>query len=208
MKTVIEISALEQGAVEIMFADGTSLLANHDLVRRYGIKASLDIDDDTLDKLINEVGDDQCYEAALRLIEFRPRSENELKQRLLSKHAYSTAAIDRALQRLKTSGLLNDRVFAEAWANDRIKFKPRSRFMIQRELMHKGVSLEDIAGAIDDINDSENAYLTGLKKARLLQSSDRLKFYSRLSSYLARRGYSAEVVHTVVNRLWREISQK
>ena len=208
MKTIAKITMLEQGVAEITFADGTSLHIGRDLVSRYGLKTSGNIDDKTLDRIIGETDGGQCYEAALRYIEFQPRSENELKRRLLSRHVYSTAAVDRALQRLKTSGLLNDRAFAEAWANDRIRLKPRSRYMIQRELMQKGVSTEDIAGATDDIDDSASAYQSGLKKALLLRSDDRVKFSRRLSAFLARRGYSGEVVRSVVNRLWREISQK
>lgn len=199
---------VEQGKAEIRFADGTSLQADCKLILRYGLKASVDIDDNTLDKLIDETEGDGCYEAALRFIELRPRSEIELKRRLLAKHAYSTAAVDRVLQRMKNSGLLDDRAFAEAWANDRIRFKPRSRYMIQRELLQKGVSPEDIAVATTNIDDSASAYQTGLKKARILHSSDRLEFSRRLSAYLARRGYSSEVVRSVVNRLWSEITPK
>ena len=208
MKTIVEINPLEKGVAEVRFGDGTSLQLARDLVARFKLKVSGEIDEERLDRIIEESEGGGCYEAALRYIEFRPRSENELKRHLLAKRAYSSAAVDRAIQRLKSNKLLDDRSFADAWVSDRIKFKPKSRFMIQRELAQKGLGAEDIAGATDDIDDSASAYQAGLKKARLLRSAGRLEFSRRLSAYLGRRGYSGDVVRSVVTRLWQEIEQK
>jgi regulatory protein len=207
MKTIIDITQSASGMVDVMFDDNTSLSIARETVHRAGLKVSQSIDDGTLDKLLYEADGGKCYDAALRYLEFRARSESELKRHLLSKH-YSTAAVGRALERLKKSKLLDDRSFAEAWVNERITFKPKSRLMIQRELMQKGVSSEDIAGATDEVDDVSSAYQAGMKKAKLLRSASHLEFSKRLSAYLGRRGYSGEVVRSVVNRLWQEIAGK
>lgn len=204
MKTVIEITPAASGMANILFDDGTSLVVGHETIGRYGIKVGQTIDEITLEQIISEAGGDLCYEAALRCIESHQRSENEIRRHLLSKHLYSTAAIDHSIQRLKQNGLLDDASFAKAWVRDRIQFKPKSRLMIQYELMQKGISPDNIADATRDIDDFASAYQAGSKKARSLHSDDRFEFSRRLSAYLSRRGYTGEVVHEVVNRLWQE----
>ena len=208
MKTVIEIIPEESGMVNIIFDDGTSLTARREVIGRYGLEVSRMIDEITFDRIISEVDGGRCYEAALRYIEFRARSENELKRHLQSKHLYSTAAIEHSIYRLKQNGLLDDASFAKAWAHDRLQFKPKSRLMIQRELVRKGINPDNIDAATGDIDDSVSAYQAGVKKARLLHSNDRPEFTRRLSAYLSRRGYSGEVVRETVNRLRQENLQK
>jgi regulatory protein len=207
MKSIIDITVSGPGMVTLQFDDGTMLPVDRNIVSKYKLKASQVIDDITLDKLLDETDGGKCYEAALHYLEFRSRSENELKRHLLSKHIYSTTAIERTVERLKQSKLLNDRSFAEAWVNDRIKYKPKSRLMIQKELMQKGVSPEDIMVATGEVDDISSAYQAGRKKAVLLRSRDKLEFSRRLSAYLLRRGYSNEVTRSVVTRLWQEIEE-
>ena len=152
MKTVIEIVPATPGMVNIIFDDSTSLAANQEIVSHYEIEVSRIIDEATLGRIIDEADGGRCYEAALRYIESRARSADELKHHLLSRHLYSTAAIEHALNRLKQNGLLDDASFAKAWVEDRIQFNPKSRLMLQRELRQKGISPTEIATALSEID--------------------------------------------------------
>jgi len=208
MKTIIALIRSVSGMIDLKFDDNTTLSIDRNIVEKSGLKVSQRIDDGTLDKLLSEADGAKCYDAALRYLDFRSRSVDELKRHLLSKHIYSTAVIDRTIERLKNSKLLDDTAFAKAWVNDRIRYKPKSRLMIQRELMQKGISEDNIADATTGIDDVASAYQAGLKKAKLLRSEDHLKFSIHLSAYLGRRGYSGEVVRSVVNKLWLEMAGK
>lgn len=150
----------------------------------------------------------RCYELALRYLDFRPRSESELRKHLISKYKFDAEVVDLAVERLKRNKLLNDSAFAESWVNDRIAYKPKSRMMIRRELLQKGICDEIAEGATRLLDDSDSAYMSAVKKARLLHSLDRLEFFRRMTAYLGRRGYDGQVILKIVNKLWNEVSGK
>lgn len=143
-----------------------------------------------------------CYESALHFLDYRQRSEAELKNHLLHKRKYSASVVKAVVAKLKQIKLVDDRVFALNWVHDRVTFKQKSSLVIRHELLQKGVDAEVVERAIADVDDDANAFKAGLKKARLLVSADYLEFSKRLASYLARRGYSGEVVHRAIQALW------
>jgi regulatory protein len=149
-----------------------------------------------------------CYEAALRFLDYRPRSEAELKNHLLYKRKCSAAAVKLVLVKLKRIGLVDDRVFALNWVIDRVTFKQKSSTVIRHELLQKGIDVETVNLVIADINDEANALKAGLKKARLLGKFSLLEFSRRLAPYLARRGYGGEVIHKVIPLLWDAVNRE
>jgi regulatory protein len=157
-----------------------------------------------LDKLIKKDDADRCYEAALNYLEYRPRSEAELKQHLLYKKHFQGESVTNAIVRLKKLNLIDDRAFAENWARDRNAYRPKSRMMIKRELLQKGIDHDIADEATQGIEDPASAYKAGLKKAKLLKQLDYPQFSKRLAAYLARRGYAVDVVNGVTMRLWHE----
>lgn len=148
-----------------------------------------------------------CYEAALHFLDYRQRSEAELKNHLLLKRKYGADVVKSVLAKLRRIGLVDDRVFALNWVNDRVTFKQKSSMVIRHELLQKGVDVEIVDGAVAHVNDDANALKAGLKKARLLGNADYLEFSKRLSPYLARRGYSGEVVRRAIQALWQMVNR-
>ena len=148
-----------------------------------------------------------CYEAALRFLDYRPRSEAELRDHLLYKRKCSTAAVKLVLVKLKQIRLVDDRVFALNWVIDRVTFKQKSSNVIRHELLQKGIDVEIVNLVIADINDEANALIAGLKKARLLANLSYLEFSRRLAPYLGRRGYGGEVIHKAIPLLWDTVNR-
>jgi len=150
----------------------------------------------------------RCYEAALRFLDYRQRSEAELRNHLLYRRKYGVKAVKSVLDKLKQSGLVDDRAFALNWTLDRVTFKQKSRVIIRRELLQKGIDPEIANLVVADINDEDNALKAGIKKARLLGNNNFLEFSRRLGPYLGRRGYSGEVVHKVISLLWDTVNRE
>jgi regulatory protein len=149
-------------------------------------------------------GDDfgTCYEAALRYIEYRPRSGAEVRRHLQYKRKFSEESVSRVIAKLKELQLIDDRAFSESWARERVSHRHKSSLMIRHELMQKGVDaviIESVTGGIDD---EANALRAGVSKARQLVKLEYPEFYKRLASYLSRKGFGAELVQRVVKRLW------
>lgn len=150
----------------------------------------------------SEDGYSECYEAALHYIEYRPRSEAEVRRHLMYKRRFDEECVSRAVARLKKLKLIDDRAFSEMWARERVSHRHKSSLMVRRELMQKGVDGEIIERVTDNIDDDANALRAGMSKARQLMNLEYPEFYKRLAAYLSRKGYGAELVRGVVMRLW------
>lgn len=144
--------------------------------------------------------------AALRLLRHRPRSEHELRERLLDKD-HAPDAVDEALRRVRVWGLIDDAEFASEWVRGRRRRRGRSRGALERELREKGVAESHIAGAVSDIDESdEHEHATELVRARLARrtaasrrDADLQGERRRLVAFLARRGYPTGLAMTVVD---------
>jgi len=143
----------------------------------------------------------------LRFLEFRARSEDEVRRHLSQKGEFSDESIGKAIEKLKSVRLIDDEAFAEAWTKDRLTFRPRSRLMIKRELIQRGVDSDTADAATDEVDDRESAFQAGMKKARLLPRLEYPEFYKKLSAYLGRRGYGGEAIHSAVKRLWGDFNE-
>lgn len=144
--------------------------------------------------------------AALNFLSYRPRSESEVRSRLV-RRGFAGSEIDAVLVKLKEQGLISDTAFAEFWKDNRREFSPRSQFLTRLELRRKGVANEVIDQVVSSLDDSENAYRAGLVRAQRLPLSDRLIFRKRLGDYLRRRGFSYGVVSETVERIWQEMGE-
>jgi regulatory protein len=196
-----------RGKAIVIFDDGVQVEIDREIVKKTGICVGREIDSDSLDLSIREHNYEKCYDAALHFLEYRARSEEELRRHLLLKRKFDSESVTRSINKLKEVNLIDDKAFAESWTKDRISCRPKSRLMIKRELLQKGVDRETAAGVTDDIDDGESAFNAGIKKARLVRNLEYPEFYKRVAAYLGRRGYSGDVVYGAVTRLWKYICE-
>ena len=144
--------------------------------------------------------------AALRFLSYRARSEAEVRTRLLQR--FPTELVSQVLATLIHQGLINDSEFATLWTQSRDNHRPRSAFLIQRELRAKGVSPDLAAQAVADLDEDDAAYRAGQKYVRRLRDLDFQKFSSRLWAHLSRRGINSSTSRNAVTRLWAESDQQ
>lgn len=144
-----------------------------------------------------------AYMKALRYLDYRPRSRAEVR-RALEKHAVPAEVIEDVFKRLERSGLVNDERFAKDWVENRSEFRPRSRRALAYELHQKGLAESAIKKALEGLNEEALAYQAALKQSRHYQGYPMRDFRNKLGSYLARRGFSYEIIKNVVARVWDE----
>lgn len=161
--------------------------------------------DDKITELKNQDEQEVVYQKALRLLEHRPRAEEEIRRKLVGK-GISEEAIDHVIERLRRNNLVNDEQFAQAWVENRSAFRPRSRKALQYEMRQKGVSAPAIEQALAnlDTDEEELAYQAALKQSRRLNHLEKMDFRRKLSAFLARRGFGYETIAPVVERIWNE----
>ncbi|MBV9173284.1 MAG: RecX family transcriptional regulator [Chloroflexi bacterium] len=147
-------------------------------------------------------------DVALRYLATRPRTEREVRLRL-RRAAVEEADVERVLAQLRVHGLLDDAAFARYWVEQRQTFRPRGARLLQAELRQHGISSELASNAAGSVEDSvqEDAYRAAQKRARQLGSTDERTFTTRLSQFLARRGFEWDTIAPTVSRLWAETAQ-
>lgn len=139
---------------------------------------------------------------ALNLISYRQRTERELRQRLAER--FDGEVVDRAVERLKEQGLVDDVGFARAWSDSRTRNSPRSARALVREMTDKGIARSVADEAVRDLDDEETVRTAAAKFARRLAGADYDQFHRRLWQHLQRRGYIGSVARRAVSELWQE----
>jgi regulatory protein len=143
----------------------------------------------------------RAIQAALVFLAHRPRSEREVRDRL-RRGGYSSESIDAAIARLHDWRYLDDADFARRWVENRAMHRPRGRRLLQQELRQKGVDQETVREVIADADLDELAAAEKVARHRLAATSgeDPAAVRRRVSAYLARRGYSYDVVRSALER--------
>jgi len=187
-----------------VFVDGSfSFAIDGEVAGRVGLEVGQHLSADQIEELTQTSLFQNCLDAALRYLSYRPRSDAEVRQRL-RRHGFADDVVSRTITELEQRKLIDDVAFAHFWIDNRLSFSPRSRRLIKLELRQKGVAYQTADEVTGDLDDEVSAYEAALKKARVLAALDYGEFRRRLSGYLRRRGFSYEVVSTVVAGLWRE----
>jgi regulatory protein len=135
---------------------------------------------------------------AYRLLARRAHSEQGLAEKLLAK-GFTTAAVTRTIERLKTQGYLDD-IRLAADQVERLQARGFGSAAIKAKLAQKGLSADMVEQTLATGGNEQD-----VESARRLLASrfsaDALKqpqIYARAFRLLLRRGYSQEVVESVL----------
>ena len=107
------------------------------------------------------------------------------------------------LDRLTEVGLIDDRAYAQVWVRSRHTSQKLAGRALARELAAKGVDPELTEEALGSLSpESEEAAATALVRSKLssLRRADTRTRERRLAAVLGRKGYSPDVIYTVVRR--------
>jgi regulatory protein len=146
---------------------------------------------------------ERAYQQSLDFLSYRTRSEAEIRQHL-RKHMVAADVIEHTLDRLRSIRLADDSQFARAWVENRSTFRPRGRRALSWELKQKGIAAETAESALAGLDEDALAHEAGLKKAARLVDLEWDDFRTKLTGFLARRGFSYPVIAGAVSRLWDE----
>lgn len=148
----------------------------------------------------------RAFDRAVRLLARRPYSAAEIRRSLASKEI-APGVIDEVLARLESLGYVDDYAFAQYWVENRERFRPRGARALRYELRQKGIADAIIQQALDGLDSAESAYAAAHDQVRRLRGLDRRTFRTRLSGFLARRGFEYGTVREVVDRLIHEFDE-
>jgi regulatory protein len=189
--------------VALTFDLDVKLSISAPLAEERGLRPGVSLTQQDLAELQEEDSRRSAFEAAIRLLAYRPRSEGELRA-ALRKRSFTRAVIDDAIERLRGLGYIDDGAFARSYAESRQSARPRARWLLARELQSKGVDVEAIEAATVHLHDEEAAYEAATRRIRMLRDLEYPKYRERLGAFLTRRGFSYDIARQTIERCWSE----
>lgn len=155
-----------------------------------------EVDESEVERIKEAEGLSKLLESAFRLLAVRPRSEAELRERLLRK--YEIEGVEKTIAKLFEYGYLNDSDFAERWVAERQKKKGKRALYF--EMLKKGIKKETIELALEPVTgevEVESARELLVRK-RAYHSLPEPEKSQKQTRFLAARGFSYEVIKKVL----------
>ncbi len=205
MPVVTDITAQKRSAdIYNVFIDGEFVCGLSALeLSSAGVKVGLELSEDDVARLIAQSRGSKAFNAALRYLSYRSRSEHEVRDYLVRKD-YDDEIITATIDRLKQNEFVDDRAFAQSWLRSRQASAPRSQRVLRLELMKKRVPrdvIDSVLAEQDAGAETEALRRVAEKKLRLARfSQDKQK----LTQYLVAQGYSYGDVKGTLDELTRE----
>lgn len=143
---------------------------------------------------------------ALKVSNLRPRSVEELKEKLRDK-GFTQEVIDGVISEFAKKGVLNDSKFSKLWVESRMASNPKGASVLKQELKSKGVEDKTIESVLQAANKEYDEYKTvkelAEKRMFALRDLDKKTAKRRLFGYLKRRGFSFETIMKVMGENFR-----
>lgn len=185
----------------LIFIDGEFALGvAEEVIMNLGLRPHQPVSEAKLEEITFEEQVQEARKAALRLLEYRPRSREELGRRLRQKN-FPASATQRVLDRLEELGLVDDENFAQQLVRSLTRRRNLGKRAILDKLRRAGVSRDvaeaTIARELGDYDEVSRAQQATEKYLSRLAGLPPEKQRRRLQAYLLRRGFPYSVIDQV-----------
>ena len=140
----------------------------------------------------------RTLQRAVKLLAAKPRSVEELRERLLEKEWATEEAVEYALGKLAEYGYVNDERFAFGFASSRVRQKPIGRQRLARDLQTRKVSKETAEEALNlvyqETPEEELIARAIEKRVRLRGRPTTRQETKSLYDHLLRLGFSYDLI--------------
>lgn len=160
-----------------------------------------------IDKIIKSETSAKLFNACLKFLQVRPRSEKEIKDYLSKKiakaenlkfnEASQSPAILQVIRKLKKYNFIDDIEFAIWWIKSRIK-RAKGPRIIQAELANKGIEKSLIQTLLLRAPSAKKAAIELLnKKSKRWKNLPEVQFKKKVASFLSSRGFDWDTIQEI-----------
>lgn len=153
----------------------------------------------------------RTFQRAAKLLAAKPRSELELRERLLEGRYGSKSVVDEVIARLREYGYLDDQQFALSFASHKVKQKPTGRRRLERDLMIKKVDRAVAGEALDKVyaeTPEEELIDRAIEKRNRLRGRPQNRDEAKsLFDHLLRQGFGFDLVSDKVRAVSRTATE-
>lgn len=198
---IIKYKKKSNGRYSVFLEDGRELVLYEDIILKYDLLLRKEILEVDLDSILNDNLECDVYYVGLNLLRNRFRSKYELEE-LLKRKEYPLSMIEKAIEKLKKQGYLNDQLFAKSYISSQIVTTNHGPNRIQNELEKKHISNEIIQEALDVFSEEEqiikiNKVIDYRIKTNRSRGGTILK--NKIYHDLIELGYDSSIVNSCLN---------
>ncbi|MCC8128765.1 MAG: recombination regulator RecX [Clostridiales bacterium] len=193
----VEPSKHVRGRFLVFLDTGSLIKVGEQELLDFGLRPGLELEGETLQRLIASSEDTSARERAARMIGARPLSRAELVDKLVAKGEGRPQA-ERAADWLEELGALNDGEYARTVVRhyDRRGYGPQK---LREELYRRKIPRDCWAEALAEARPEEEAAADYLASRGAADASDPRSF-QRQANALRRRGFSWQAIRTVMGK--------
>lgn len=198
---VTEIRKIGKGNRYYLYVDDNLFgIIEAEILARHHMKQGLDIGEKELEKIKIENGDYACFNRGLAVLAKSMKSEKMLRDFLKGK-GYPLQCIDRAIDKLKEYGYIDDESFCENYIATYSSSKSKRK--IKYELLSKGVDEQIIEEKLATFEDEEEeAVCRRLAEKYLRNKEFDLKTKQKYFNSMLGKGFD----YTLILKMWEEIT--
>ena len=177
------------------------LTVDNGYLAELGVFNGMDVDCEDIERLRVDIGVRRAYNKAVDLLSRRDHSRKELLDKLRQK-GYGEYAVE-AIEKLNDYGYIDDRRFAQIFAEELVRLKSYGKKRVEQELYRKGIERDIICEVISecDFPSEKLAEIIERKYSRYLNDE---KGVNKTVNALLRLGYT----YTEIRDAIREITDR
>lgn len=197
---------ISKGRYKITFDDGNEIILYEDIIIKNNLLLLNDINLEMLEGLLESNMKFACYDTSLSYIEYKLRTEKELRD-YLTRKGFSLSLIDETVNKLKEEKLIDEVKYIEAFINDKVTLTLWGPFKIKRSLINLGLNEEKIDVYLNKIDDSiwkEKLDKTINKKVLSMKNKPLKVIKEKLRLDLFEQGFNSESIALALNTLEKD----
>lgn len=185
-----------------------------DQVVELGLVKNMVWSDTVAEKVIGAAQETLVLDKAIRLLNFNARSSKALQDKLIREEKFDPNIVEKIIERLISSGMLDDEAYAEQIARSGLMGKGFGARRVESEMHKRRVPKELINEAIAKVRAEEETDEVEVALAQAEKGWNRLNNLetrakkARIYSWLARRGFGPDVINQVLAKLGQEIEEE
>lgn len=204
--TITSVTALKRPKHRYQISFGSYTLEVHeDVLIKYRMMKGAVFTRAELEEIVLADERQRAYGDALLALSRKMRTSYEIAMRLGEK-GWGLDVVNEVIKRLTEERLIDDAVYAQEWAQQRVRSRGKGKMWVRHELRQKGVEkplIEEALGMVSEEEEMSSARELALKKWRSVagELQDRKR---KTGAFLMRRGYSGSLVSKVLRSIIEE----
>ena len=200
---IVRFKKLKEGMVEFVLENKEEFIAHEDLILKYNLLRSKEIDAKQLEKIQQENEIYRLYTVALSYMKTKMRSKKEITTYLRQKQADSKK-IAQVLEILNRQGYLNENIYAEAFVHDRMVLTMDGPNKIEADLRKNEIDnqvIEQALSVFDEEVEQEKIQNYIQKQLRMNKRKSSIALKQKLKSDLERLGYHTYLYQSEISKI-------